>query len=377
MTVRVAVVGLGWAARTIWLPRLDRAPGWTVTALVDPDPAARAAAAADRPGARVLPGPDGLAPDEADLVVVAAPNHAHSAVACGLLRRGLPVFLEKPVCLTAAEADDLAAAEHAGRSTLIAGSAARHRADIRALRHVLPSLGPVRHVSVAWERARGVPGTGWFTRRDLSGGGALVDLGWHLLDTALPLLGPDEVEQVVGAVGSDFVRRAGAQAAWKEGGPAAGTGAGEAQGDVEDAMKDTVEDTVRAFLVTRDGASVSLHAAWASHAALDTTVVEVHGGRGVATLRCTFGFSPNRDGRSRLTVSRDGDATEVPLPDEPIGAEYDRQIAALPALLSDPAERGRAVAEARRTIDVVERIYASARWSHRVPATRSRSWAPA
>jgi oxidoreductase len=365
VNIRVAVVGLGWAARTIWLPRFDRAPGWTVAALVDPDPSARAAAAAGRSGARMLASPDELAPGDADLVVVAAPNHAHSAVACGLLRRGLPVFLEKPVCLTITEADDLAAAEHAGGGTLIAGSAARHRADIRTLQQVLPSLGPVRHVSVAWERARGVPGTGWFTRRDQSGGGALVDLGWHLLDTALPLLGTDEVEQVVGAVGDDFVRRAGAQAVWKDDDPRTDPGAGD------------VEDTVRAFLATRDGVSVSLHAAWASHAALDTTVVEVHGSYGVAALRCTFGFSPNRDGRSRLTVSRDGDATEIPLPDEPIGTEYDRQIAALPALLSDPGERGRAVAEARRTIDVVERIYASARWSHRAPATRSPSWAPA
>jgi oxidoreductase len=356
VSARVAVVGLGWAARTIWLPRFDRAPDWTVTALVDSDPQARASAAEDRPCARVFADPDELAPGEADLVVVAVPNYAHSSVACGLLRRGLPVFLEKPVCLSTTDVDELAEAERRGGAMLIAGSAARYRGDIQALLRLVPSLGHLRHVHVAWERACGVPGTGWFTRQDLAGGGALVDLGWHLLDTALPLLGPVNVDEVVGVVSDDFVNRAVSQAAWKRSGDAPGAG--------------DVEDTVRAFLVTADGTSVSLHAAWASHSVHDTTVVEVHGSDGTATVRCTFGFSPNRVAASTLTVARDSDVVRLPLPDEPIGVEYDRQIASLPVLLADPNERGRAVEEARRTVEMVERVYASAHRTRGAPVTR-------
>lgn len=370
MTVRVAVVALGWAARTIWIPRLAAHPDLTLTAVVDPEPAARAAfadgIAAARPdgapGPAILASADDLTADRVDLAIVAVPNHAHARVATRLLRRGIPVFLEKPVCLSTAEADDLAAAERSG-APLIAGSAARYRADVRALHDVLPSLGPVRHVRLAWVRSRGVPATRWFTRRGTAGGGALLDLGWHLLDTALPLMGAEPVtfSDVVGVVGHDFVAERAAHARWREDldGLDGIDGFTSRVANGTNRAQD-VEDTARAFLVTDGGVSVSVHASWASHAEYDTTLIEVHGSDGVAELLCTFGFSPNRRGGSTLVVHRDGVAEAVPLPAEAVGAEYDRQVDALPALLADPDVRGRAVRAARTTIGVIERVYAHA-----------------
>ncbi|GIF17081.1 Gfo/Idh/MocA family protein [Actinoplanes teichomyceticus] len=349
MALRVAVVGLGWAARRIWLPRLVAHPGTTVTAVVEPDPAARAAAAAELDGARplLLDSVAELSPRLADLAVVAVPNHAHATVASALLRRGLPVFVEKPVCLSTAEVDELAAAEASG-AVLLAGSAARYRGDIRGLAAVAPSLGRIRHTRLAWVRARGVPATAWFTHRDTAGGGALMDLGWHLLDTGLGLLGrPIRFDQVIATVGHDFVSRGTARALWRADEAAAGPG-----GDVE--------DTARVFLAAADGTSASVHASWASHAEHDSTLVELHGAAGTAVLRCTFGFSPHRDGGSTLTVTRLGRTEAVPLDPEPVGIEYDRQVDALPALAADPAQRGRAVAAARATLEVIERAYASA-----------------
>ncbi|NEB74847.1 gfo/Idh/MocA family oxidoreductase, partial [Streptomyces sp. SID14478] len=38
MSVRTAVVGLGWAGRELWLPRLARHAGFDVVAVVDPAP---------------------------------------------------------------------------------------------------------------------------------------------------------------------------------------------------------------------------------------------------------------------------------------------------------------------------------------------------
>ncbi|MER7334743.1 MULTISPECIES: Gfo/Idh/MocA family oxidoreductase [unclassified Micromonospora] len=348
--VRVAVAGLGWAGREIWLPRLAAHPAFTVTAVVDPVPGVRDRARDSHDVPAAYADVDELPAGAADLVVVAVPNHLHAAVAARLLRRGVPVFLEKPVCLTSAEATLLADAERDGGAVLLAGSAARYRADVRALAEAAGALGPIRHVDVAWVRARGVPDVGgWFTRRDLSGGGALVDLGWHLLDTVLPMLGPARVTHAIGSVSDDFVNDSAAHAAWRS---EADT-AGRAPGDVE--------DTARGFLLTDTGASVALHACWASHESLDRTTITVHGAAGSATLRCTFGFSPNRDPEPVLTRTRDGGTERLPLPAEPIGTEYVHQLDALPGLLADPASRGAAVAEARRTIDIIERIYDSAR----------------
>ncbi|MEU9559684.1 Gfo/Idh/MocA family protein [Streptomyces fumanus] len=356
--VRTAVVGLGWVARSVWLPRLLDSPAFTVTAAVDPDERGRAAVtgseAADPTGLSVLASVADLDPAEVDLAVVAVPNHLHCAVACELLTKGIAVFLEKPVCLTSEEAERLAAAERAGGTVLLAGSAARHRADVRGLYRAAERLGEVRHIELAWVRARGVPDRGgWFTQRSLAGGGALVDLGWHLLDIAAPLLGTAAFRHAIGTVSADFITRASSRAAWRDDdNDAEGEGAG---GGTD------VEDTARGFLVTDDGRSVVLHASWASHEAVDTTRVTVDGSAGSATLRCTFGFSPNRLDESVLTRTAEGTTRRLAVPAERVGAEYDRQLALLPGLLHDPAAQGRAIDEARRTIGAIERVYTSAR----------------
>jgi oxidoreductase len=357
MRIRVAVIGLGWAGRSIWLPRLREHPEFEVVAAVDPEPVVRATVARDHGGFPMLASVDELDPAQVDLAVVAVPNHLHARVACGLLRRGIAVFLEKPVCLNSAEADQLATAEREGGAVLLAGSAARYRADVRCLHDLVESLGTVRHVDVSWIRARGVPDAGgWFTQRDLSGGGALVDLGWHLLDTLVPLLGSLDFDQVVGTVSDDFVSNGQWRASWRHDDDGADT-----RGDVE--------DTARGFLVSRDGVSVALRASWASHEPLDVTRITVEGSAGTATLRCTFGFSPNRhDDGSVLTLTQDGAAKVLPVTEEEIGTEYRRQLDELPALLADPASQGKTIAEVHRTIAVIERFYHSA---HRAPNRRS------
>ncbi|WP_131742555.1 Gfo/Idh/MocA family protein [Actinomadura roseirufa] len=353
--LRVALVGLGWAGRRIWLPRLSEHEKYEVAAVVDPDPAARAEAGAPLALASV----EDLDPGAVDLAVVAVPNHLHSAVAARLLARGVPVFLEKPVCLSVAEADRLAAAEREGGAVLLAGSAARYRADVRALLGFADELGPIRHVDLAWVRAHGVPGAGgWFVRREHAGGGALLDLGWHLLDTVGPLLGPVVFEQVVGTVSADFVNNDSRRARWRE---TDAEPAGAGRGDVE--------DTARGFLVTDGGVSVSLRTSWASHEARDITAITVEGGAGTAVLRCTFGFSTNRQKASTLTRTWHGRTKPVPVPEEPVGVEYSRQLDELPGLLADPAQRGAAIAQAREMISAIERLYDSARSAGRTPDT--------
>jgi oxidoreductase len=345
--LRVAVVGLGWAARAIWLPCLSANPRYVVVAAVDPAPDARARAAVP-PGCALLERPDELTPGGVDLAVVAVPNHLHAAVAAPLLQRGIPVFLEKPVCLSAAEVARLREAERRG-GILAAGSAARHRSDVAALARLLPSLGPVRHMELNWIRARGIPqGDGWFTDQRRAGGGALVDLGWHLLDVGFALLGIEEVRQVVGSLSADFLAEGTGQAAWRR-------DRGRPGGPVGD-----VEDGARVMLVTDDGVSILLRTSWASHLAHDLTQIKAEGPAGAARLDCTFGFSPNRVSRSTLSVLRNGIREQVPLTDDPVGQEYHRQVATLRDTLTDPGLRGRAVADAARTVRVIEQVYATA-----------------
>jgi oxidoreductase len=398
--IQVAVVGLGWAARTIWLPLLSEHPAFRVAAVADPDPAALAYAAAA--GGRVFADASELSADDVDLAVVAVPNRLHASIAATLLGNGISVFLEKPVCLSSSEAELLADAERRGGAVLLAGSAARYRSDIKTLTGLMSSLGPVRHLELSWIRARGIPeGAGWFTHRGQAGGGALIDLGWHLLDVGFLLLGSPAVRDVLGAMSSDFLSQPAWRAAWRgdelaepgvapgspdssaangggvrgvvppgqpgggvrgvvlPGQPGGGVRGVVPPGQLGPAGGD-VEDAARALLVTDGGVSVSLRASWASHRASDLTQVVVDGQEGTACLDCTFGFSPNRLPHPVLTLYRQGRREQVPLPADPVGAEYGRQVDALPGLLADPRMRGRAIAEAARTVEVIERLYQAA-----------------
>ncbi|MFD4245123.1 Gfo/Idh/MocA family protein [Streptomyces sp. NPDC058525] len=360
MSVRVAIVGLGWAGRELWLPLLREHADFDVVAVTDTEPAARAAFDGTL-GIPVHATVDALDARSVDLAVVAVPNFLHAQVAAALLGKGISVFLEKPVCLTSDEADLLAAAERAGGAMLLAGSAAPYRSDVGALAGLVPDLGHIRHVDLSWVRARGIPKAGgWFTQRSKAGGGVLFDLGWHLLDTLASLLGPSRFTQVVGVTASDFVNIGSWSAAWRQDQPAADSG-----GDVE--------DTARGFFVREDGVSVALHASWASHEARDVSTIQVVGSAGTAELRCTFGFSPNRQPQPVLTLTREGTTTSVPVPDEPIGNEYRRQLDGLAGILGDPRNRGRSIDDARTTVRVIEEFYASARSArprHAVPAYR-------
>jgi oxidoreductase len=357
--VRLAMVGAGWAVDQIWAPALDGLPELEVTVVADPNPDARQHAVNVLGGAKAVAAADELSPEDADLAVVATPNYLHGPVTASLLSRGIPVFVEKPVCLRPDEAAEIAAAERAGGTRLLAGTAAWHRADVQALRELAGELGEPRSMELTWTRASGVPARGsWFTDRSRAGGGALVDLGWHMLTVGLRLLGWPTVEEVIGAVSGDFMDSGASGADWHE-----------ATGDTGASVD--VEDTARAAFRTESGVLCSLIVAWASPTETDCTRIVVEGSKGRAELTCTFGLSPNRVSQPRLVVRRAGRSEEVDLPAEPPGTEYRTQIKHLPALLRDPEPPGAtpdpeaapetdAVHEAAQVVDLVGRIYQSA-----------------
>ncbi|MFC5719502.1 Gfo/Idh/MocA family protein [Streptomyces gamaensis] len=361
--LRVAVLGAGWVSRTVWLPLLAAHPAFEVAAVVDDDPAAATAAVHGREGVRFLARPEELAPGSVDAAIIALPNHLHLPVAKALLQRNIPVFVEKPVCRTLFEAQSLVMDQVASGSvddiSLYAWSAARHRADVRRLAGLLPSLGTVRAVGLSWVRAAGIPQrTGWFVDRRLSGGGALLDLGWHLLDVGLHLLDWPRIVRTAGTVSADWMGLPDATADWSR-----RTSAAPAPAPAPAAGEAVVEDTARAFLVTDTGVGVSLDLRWASHEAVDVTTITVEGTEGVATLRGTFGFSPHRLARSSLTVLRRGEVESIGLPEEPVGAEYARQVDELARRLggTGPAPVTGSMAEVTTLAACIDRIYSAAR----------------
>jgi predicted dehydrogenase len=135
-----------------------------------------------------------------DAVVISTPNALHVPQTQAALRAGKHVLVQKPLATSAADARaavDLAAA--CGK-VLFVDYSYRLLDSVAALRSALPAIGSLEAVSAAFHNVHG-PGQGreWFTDPKVSGGGALVDLGVHLLDLLLWVIRPHEA-RVAGSV---------------------------------------------------------------------------------------------------------------------------------------------------------------------------------
>src|SRR5690606_33761786 len=110
--------------------------------------------------------------------------------------KGRHVLSEKPLARSGDEAKTMVdAAVRAGRVLQTAFNH-RRRDDVEVLKHQIDAgqLGKVYYAKAHWLRRNGIPGMGsWFTNREMSGGGPLIDLGVHILDMAMYLLGEPRV----------------------------------------------------------------------------------------------------------------------------------------------------------------------------------------
>jgi len=253
--LRVGVVGLGFAGTT-HLDAYRAVPGVEVVALAGKERGRLAELASSRQVPHTYEDwEDLVARDDLDVVSIGTPNHLHHPIAVAALTAGKHVLCEKPM----APSGDLAAemvdaAVQANRVLEIAFNH-RRRADVQFLRRYLDDdpLGTIYHARARWTRRTGIPGLdSWFTSKTLAGGGAMIDLGSHVLDIALHLLGEPRVTRVSAVAYNELGRsgRGGDRQAGKTG----------ATGHLFE-----VEDFASALLRLDDGHSLQLEASWAGY----------------------------------------------------------------------------------------------------------------
>jgi predicted dehydrogenase len=145
--VRLGVVGCGLIAQLAHLPALTGLDErFHVAAVADPSPRARTAVA-DRYGiaAAYASHEDLLERAGVDAVLVASPSATHAQVALDALAAGVHVLVEKPLCLT--EADAARIVEAAAGRVVQVGYMKRFDAAYEALRERLPAAGEVRLIA--------------------------------------------------------------------------------------------------------------------------------------------------------------------------------------------------------------------------------------
>ncbi|HVN29251.1 MAG TPA: Gfo/Idh/MocA family oxidoreductase [Candidatus Binataceae bacterium] len=192
MKLRGAISGFGEvAARGHW-------PGWltrsdvSIVAIHEPLAARREVAMRMLKGVRIYDDfelmLDGEAPDFVD---IASPPAFHADAIRASLEAGVHVLCEKPVCLDLAQFEALAKLAAANSRILMCVHNWKHAPAFEVARQVLDEgrLGALRSIRIDRLRTEPAGGAGKWRSEAASGGGILIDHGWHVFYLAQWLMG--------------------------------------------------------------------------------------------------------------------------------------------------------------------------------------------
>lgn len=256
---RLGFLGLGWIGQNRMQALLE-ANACEVAVVADPSPDVQQRVRELAPQAAVVQSIDQLLQHDLDGAVIATPSALHASQAMRLLERRIAVFCQKPLARTAAETEAMVEAARRADRLLGCDFSYRHTDAMRRVRNcvVEGGIGDVYAADLVFHNAWG-PDKSWARDATLAGGGCAIDLGVHLVDLALWVLGFPEVRRVSSRL---F-----------------------AQGRLLQPGENAVEDYAVAQLDLAGGTTVRLACSWNFSAGCDAVIqASFHGSRGGAAM---------------------------------------------------------------------------------------------
>ena len=187
---RLGFLGVGWIGRNR-MEAVARSGLADIVAIADDSHEMAAKAQAVVPDAERVKDFRGL---DLDGIVIATPSALHAEQAATALEAGAAVFCQKPLGRTAAETRYVIETARAANRLLGVDLSYRFVTEIEAVRKAIDSR-KIFSTELTFHNAYG-PDKPWFYDCKLSGGGCVIDLGIHLVDLALWMLGSPEVINV-------------------------------------------------------------------------------------------------------------------------------------------------------------------------------------
>ena len=229
-----------------------------------------------------------------DAVDICTPNAHHMPIAVDALAAGKHVLCEKPIGRTADEGRRMLEAERASGCKLMVGLNLRYAPGPVAVKRFVDDgkLGEIYYARAQTLRRRGIPSHGVFIDKDVQGGGPLIDIGVHILDITLWLMGYPRPMSVSGAAYTKFGTRSGVvnlRGVW-------------------DHTRFTVEDLAAGFVRFDNGATLSLETSFAANVENDTFRTQLFGTEGGAIV------DPFDSGNVRIYREESGALTDTTLP---------------------------------------------------------------
>jgi len=190
---RLALVGCGAVTELCYLPALKNVPECTVEWFVDSN-RVNAMRVASKYGSGRISEDYHDAIDNVDGAIVAVPPYLHSVVSIDYLNAGRHVLCEKPIANNSKNAMDMIQASRQSSARLAVNLLRRRYHSYRTLKELLSRslIGKIQRVNYQEGAELFWPfRSSYLLRKEKSGGGVLIDLGVHSIDTLRWLFGND------------------------------------------------------------------------------------------------------------------------------------------------------------------------------------------
>lgn len=187
--IRTGIAGYGLGARVFHAPFLASLPDFEITHFVQ---RSSNSAAAAYPGVQIVSSVEELvARPDIDLVVITTPNATHFPLAKLAIEAGKHVVVDKPMCETAAQAEELLKAARVSGKVFSVFHNRRWDGDYRTVCEIVRQglLGNLHEFESHFDRYKLQLKEGSWKEEPGPGTGMLFDLGSHLIDQAISLFG--------------------------------------------------------------------------------------------------------------------------------------------------------------------------------------------
>ena len=187
-----------------------------------------------------------------DVIDICTPNMYHTPLVVAALEAGKHVICEKPLAPTPRDVEKIIAARDASGKEVMTAQHFRFSGVSQAVKREVEAgmLGDVYHARGWMLRRNAYIPTPTFVYKRNSGGGACIDIGVHILDLTLWMMGNPRPVTVSGVTRSNLARQEGVFSAWH-------------QGDMPADMD--VEEFAAAFVRFENGATLVLEVSWLLH----------------------------------------------------------------------------------------------------------------
>ncbi|MBI3945302.1 MAG: Gfo/Idh/MocA family oxidoreductase [Armatimonadetes bacterium] len=286
--IGVGIIGSGAIAQQVHIPGYQKLPNVEVLAVADINPAAAETAATQfKIPHQFTDYEDLLKMPEIQAVSVCTPNYAHKDATIAAAKAGKHILCEKPIALNAREGREMVQVCRANGVKLQIGYCQRFSGNATALKRFIDqgALGEVYYARAQALRRRGIPGWGVFTQKDKQGGGPLIDIGVHILDLTIHLMGHPKPVSVSGMSTARFGTREGVLGLMGQWDP----------------KVFTVEDFAVGLVKFANGAALVLESSFCANIEKDVMNTQLLGTEGGATLSPPTLF---REEAGALTVSQ-------------------------------------------------------------------------